>query len=169
MTTVSRPIPSNQGLSNGINVRRTCPGRKRQHQYRRQHERPVKLSDRHSEQEAKLPNGVDITDYGNGWLKVTWNAVTGDAKGGSDIKNYIVQWKSGTDDYSTTKQATPTESPYTITNLTNGTLYTVRVRAVNETYRNDPSDDPDDGSNEDTETPRTIPEKPDRSRSHFGG
>ena len=106
------------------------------------------------------PTGVDITDYGNGWLKVTWNAVTGDAKGGSDIKNYIVQWKSGTDDYSTTKQATPTESPYTITNLTNGTLYTVRVRAVNETYPNDPSDDPDDGSNEDSETPRTIPEKP---------
>ena len=105
------------------------------------------------------PTGVDITDYGNGWLKVTWNAVTGDAKGGSDIKNYIVQWKSGTDDYSTTKQATPTESPYTITNLTNGTLYTVRVRAVNETYPNDPSDDPDDGSNEDSETPRTIPDE----------
>ena len=105
------------------------------------------------------PTGVDITDYGDGWLEVTWNAVTGTDTGGSAIKNYIVQWKSGAN-YDTTKQATPTESPYTITNLTNGTLHTVRVRVVNETYPNDPSDDPDDGSNEDSETPRTIPEKP---------
>ena len=106
------------------------------------------------------PTGVDITDYGNKWLKVTWDAVIDEVTGGSDIKNYIVQWKSGTDDYNTTNQATPEESPYTITNLDNGTLYTVRVLAVNETYPNDPSDDPDDGSNEDSETPRTIPEKP---------
>ena len=103
------------------------------------------------------PTGVDITDYGNKWLKVTWDAVIDEATGGSDIKNYIVQWKSGTDDYDTTNQATPEESPYTITNLDNGTLYTVRVRAVNETYPNDPSDNPNDGSNEDSETPRTIP------------
>ena len=106
------------------------------------------------------PSGVDITDYGNGWLEVTWTAVMDEFTGGSPIKNYIVQWKSGTDDYSTTKQATPTESPYKITNLKNGTEYTVRVLAVNETYPNDPSDDPDDGTNEDKETPRTIPGPP---------
>ena len=106
------------------------------------------------------PTGVDITDYGDGWLEVTWNAVTGTDTGGSDIKNYIVQWKSGTDDYDTTNQATPEESPYTITNLDNGTLYTVRVLAVNETYPNDPSDDPEDGTNEDSETPRTKPQPP---------
>ena len=106
------------------------------------------------------PTGVDITDYGNGWLEVTWTAVMDEFTGGSPIKNYIVQWKSGTDDYSTTKQATPTESPYKITNLKNGTEYTVRVLAVNETYPNDPSDDPDDGTNEDKETPRTKPKPP---------
>ena len=106
------------------------------------------------------PTGVDITDYGNKWLKVTWDAVIDEATGGSDIKNYIVQWKSGTDDYDTTNQATPEESPYTITNLDNGTLYTVRVLAVNETYPNDPSDDPEDGTNEDSETPRTKPQPP---------
>ena len=105
------------------------------------------------------PTGVDITDYGNGWLKVTWTAVTGEATGGSAIKNYIVQWKSGPD-YDTTNQATPAASPYTITNLENGTEYTVRLLAVNETYPNDPSDDPGDGTNEYSETPRTIPEKP---------
>ena len=105
------------------------------------------------------PTGVDITDYGDGWLEVTWNAVTGTGTGGSDIKNYIVQWKSRAN-YDTTNQATPTTSPYKITNLENGTPYTVRVLAVNETYSDDPSDDPGDGTNEDTETPRTIPGPP---------
>ena len=103
---------------------------------------------------------MDITDYGDGWLEVTWDAVTAEATGGSDIKNYIVQWKSGTDDYDTTDQATPNTSPYIITNLKNGILYTVRVLAVNETYPNDPSADPGDGSNEDSETPRTKPKPP---------
>ena len=108
------------------------------------------------------PTGVDITDYGDGWLEVTWNAVTGTGTGGSDIKNYIVQWKSGTDGYDTTNQATPppTETTHKITNLENGTPYTVRLLAVNETYPNAPSDDPGDGTNEDTETPRTKPKPP---------
>ena len=90
------------------------------------------------------PTGVDITDYGDGWLEVTWNAVTG--TGGSPIKNYIVQWKSEAN-YDTTNQAMPppTETTYKITNLENGTEYTMRLLAVNETYPNDPSDDPDDG------------------------
>ena len=107
------------------------------------------------------PTGVDITDYGDGWLEVTWNAVTGTDTGGSDIKNYIVQWKSGAN-YDTTNQATPppTKTTYKITNLKNGTEYTVRLLAVNETYPNDPSDDPGDGTNEDKETPRTKPKPP---------
>ena len=105
------------------------------------------------------PTGVDITDYGDGWLEVTWNAVTGTGTGGSPIKNYIVQWKSGAN-YDTTNQATPADSPYTITNLENGTEYTVRLLAVNETYPNDPSADPGDGTNEDKETPRTKPKPP---------
>ena len=103
------------------------------------------------------PTGVDITDFGNKWLKVEWDAVIDEATGGSPINNYIVQWKFGTNDYDTTNQATPAASPYTITNLTNGTEYTVRLLAVNETYPNDPSVDPRDGTNEDKETPRTIP------------
>ena len=105
------------------------------------------------------PTGVDITDYGNGWLEVTWTAVMDEFTGGSPIKNYIVQWKSGTNDYDTTNQATPAASPYTITNLMNGTEYTVRLLAVNETYPNDPSVDPRDGTNVDSGTPRTIPDE----------
>ena len=106
------------------------------------------------------PTGVVITDYGDSWLEVTWTALMGTDTGGSPIKNYIVQWKFGTNNYDTTNQATPAASPYKITNLENGTPYTVRLLAVNETYPRDPSDDPDDGTNEDTETPKTIPEKP---------
>ena len=105
------------------------------------------------------PTGVDITNFGNKWLKVEWDAVIDEATGGSAIKNYIVQWKSGAN-YDTTNQATPAASPYTITNLTNGIEYTVRLLAVNETYANDPSVDPDDGTNEDKETPRTKPKPP---------
>ena len=107
------------------------------------------------------PTGVDITEYGDGWLEVTWTAVTGTDTGGSDIKNYIVQWRSGAN-YDTTNQATPppTKTTYKITNLKNGTPYTVRVLAVNETYPNDPSNDPGDGTNEDSETPRTKPQPP---------
>ena len=105
------------------------------------------------------PTGVDITDFGNKWLKVEWDAVTGADTGGSPINNYIVQWKFGTNDYDTTNQATPAASPYTITNLMNGTEYTVRLLAVNETYPNDPSVDPRDGTNVDSGTPRTIPDE----------
>ncbi len=101
------------------------------------------------------PTGVDITDHGDGWLEVTWTALTGDATGGSPIKNYIVQWKSGAN-YDTTNQGTPTVSPYKITNLENGTPYTVRVLGVNEANP-DTSGDPSD---EVTETPRTIPGPP---------
>ena len=98
---------------------------------------------------------MDITDYGDGWLEVTWTALTGDATGGSPIKNYIVQWKSGAN-YDTTNQGTPTTSPYKITNLNNGTPYTVRVLGVNEAN----PDTPGDPSEEVTETPRTIPGPP---------
>ena len=112
----------------------------------------------------KAPPKVDISDYGNKWLEVTWDAVTDTDTdintGGSPIKNYIVQWKSGSDGYNTIDQAAPSTSPHRITNLKNGTEYTVRVLTVNEAYPNDPSDDPGDGSNEDSETPRTIPEAP---------
>ena len=98
------------------------------------------------------PTNVDVSDYGDKWLEVTWAEPTD--KGGLDAEtSYIVQWKWGTNDYSETNQATPATSPHKITNLQNGTRYTVRVLAENPRGKSNPS-------NEDSETPRTIPDAP---------
>ena len=98
------------------------------------------------------PTNVDVSDYGDKWLEVTWTEPTD--KGGLDAEtSYIVQWKWGTNDYSETNQATPATSPHKITNLQNGTRYTVRVLAENPRGKSNPS-------NEDSETPRTIPDAP---------
>ena len=103
----------------------------------------------------KPPTITDIT-HGHQKLTITWTAPTGADTGGSDITGYIVQWKKGTDPYNATNQATPPASPYEITNLLNGTEYTVRVFAVNESYPDEPSDE----SNEMTGTPSTKPQPP---------
>ena len=69
--------------------------------------------------------GVVVTS-GNAGLLVNWAAV-GNATG------YKVQWKSGTESYDTTRQATITSgstTSHTIPNLTNGTEYTVQVTAT---------------------------------------
>ena len=51
--------------------------------------------------------------------------------GGSAITGYHVQWKSGSQAFSSSRQATVTTESYTRTGLTNGTEYDFRVRAVN--------------------------------------
>ena len=69
--------------------------------------------------------GVMI-EPGNGQLVVQWTAV-------DNATGYEVQWKSGVQSYHSTRQAavTPgTTTDYTIPSLTNGTAYTVRVRAT---------------------------------------
>ena len=57
-------------------------------------------------------------------LSVSWSAVTGAA-------SYKVQWKSGTQEYASSREATPTGTTHTIPSLTNNTQYTLRVAAVN--------------------------------------
>ena len=57
-------------------------------------------------------------------LSVSWSAVTGAA-------SYKVQWKSGTQEYGSSRQAAPTGTTHTIPSLTNNTQYTLRVAAVN--------------------------------------
>ena len=66
---------------------------------------------------------------------------------------YIVQWKWGTNDYSTANQVNPATSPQKITNLANGTEYTVHVLAENTRGKSGPS-------NEATGTPKTKPQPP---------
>ena len=68
--------------------------------------------------------GVSVA-AGNGQLAVSWTAV-------DNATGYKVQWKSGSENYNdTTRQATITSTTsHTIPNLTNGTVYEVRVIAT---------------------------------------
>ena len=57
---------------------------------------------------------------------------TAPSDGGSAITGYHFQWKSGNQSYSTTtRYQAQTSRTYTVTSLTNGTLYSFRARAVN--------------------------------------
>ena len=71
---------------------------------------------------------TNVQASGNAELTVTWDAPD---DGGSAITGYTVQWKSGTQSYNTTRQATVTTTTHTIGSLTNDTTYTLRVKATN--------------------------------------
>ena len=63
----------------------------------------------------------------NAALDVSWTATTG-------ASSYKIQWKSSSDTGwdATNRQTTSTNASVTISSLTNGTTYTVRVAAVND-------------------------------------
>ena len=79
------------------------------------------------------PTGLSVaTGSQAGELDAAWQAPS--SNGGSPITGYKVQWKVSTgswDDASDVFQATPTGTSYTITDLTGGTEYSVRVMATN--------------------------------------
>ena len=58
-------------------------------------------------------------------LSVNWTAPSG------TVTRYTVQWKSGSSEYDTTNQATPTGTSYIISGLANDTQYILRVAAKN--------------------------------------
>ena len=66
-------------------------------------------------------------------LDVTWQAPS--SNGGSEVTGYKVQWKEATDSWDTAadvSEATETGTTYTITDLTGGVEYAVRVMATND-------------------------------------
>ena len=89
---------------------------------------------------------TNVLASGNAELTVTWDAPD---DGGSAITGYTVQWKSGTQNYNTTRQATVTTTTHTIPTLTNDTTYTLRVKATNANG--------DSGWTETTATPLSGP------------
>ena len=80
--------------------------------------------------------GVTLTTPASGQIAVSWTAVT-------SADGYKVQWKSGNEDWSSTRQNTVTSgttTTSTISNLTVGTDYDVRVIATKGAKEGDPSD-----------------------------
>ena len=84
------------------------------------------------------PGGLAVAtaEGRQGELTVSWSAPASD--GGAGVTGYRVQWKSGTEAYdgseASTRQAVlgdPAILSHTVTELTVGTAYTVRVLAVN--------------------------------------
>ena len=92
------------------------------------------------------PRAVRLAPGVTGELDVAW--VQPESDGGADITGYTVQWKESSDSWDTegdvseaTVTETTTEVSYTITGLTDGTGYTVRVIATNSVGDGNPSDD----------------------------
>ncbi len=92
------------------------------------------------------PQSLNVSPDDTGTLDVSWEAPASD--GGSAITGYKVQWKSGSEDYGgsagSTRQAEitdPASRTHTITGLTDGVEYAVRVIAVNDVGDGPPSDE----------------------------
>ena len=92
------------------------------------------------------PQSLNVSPDDTGTLDVSWEAPASD--GDSAITGYKVQWKSGSEDYDgsagSTRQAEitdPASRTHTITGLTDGVEYAVRVIAVNDVGDGPPSDE----------------------------
>ena len=94
------------------------------------------------------PESVETT-HGDAELKIDWSVPSND--GGEEITRYVIQWKSGEEDYSDSRklQTEADQTSATITDLINGTEYTLRMYAVNSLGNGTPV--------EVTATPSTIP------------
>ncbi len=78
------------------------------------------------------PRSVDVQTSSSDQLSVSWEAPAFD--GGSDITGYTIQWREATatwDSSADLSSAATTANSYTISSLSPGTEYTVRVMATN--------------------------------------
>ena len=113
---------------------------------------------RESETPRTIPGAV--TDLGvisgDEELTVSWVAPTTENNGGAAVKRYVLQWKSGNEEYDpdSSRQTTTTDVSKVLKNLSNGILYSIRVRADN--------DETADNYNweEATGTPMSVPGAP---------
>ena len=82
------------------------------------------------------PGNVAAVAAGSGKLAVSWSASASD--GGSPIEDYRIQWKSGSQQYDTSRQTSVVAetnsqtNAHTIAGLTNGVEHSVRVVAHNQ-------------------------------------
>ena len=87
------------------------------------------------------PTGVEVAISGEDGdaLDVSWTAP--EESGTSDVTGYVVQWKSGDDDYSADNQSSVDDTSASVADLTQGDTYTFRVAAVSDDGRGDWSDE----------------------------
>ncbi|ROS31032.1 fibronectin type III domain-containing protein [Cellulomonas sp. PhB150] len=90
--------------------------------------------------------GTPTVEFGDGRLDVSWNVPDSQ---GSPVTSYTVELTGGT-----TTTVTEVSTRHTFTGLSNGTSYTVRVRAHND------APDPSGWSPSASETPAGVPEAP---------
>ena len=84
----------------------------------------IRISGEQNAPERVVPTG----DEGINRVDLMWPAPN---DGGSPITRYEVQWRSGNQNFSSSRQTDVTVLAYARTGLMNGTTYTFRVRAVN--------------------------------------
>ena len=87
-----------------------------------------------------VPGHLNVFPHDAGVLDVYWEAPASD--GGSDITGYKVQWKESADSWDTpadVSEATASGTIHTITGLTDGVEYSVRVLATNGVGDSPPS------------------------------
>ena len=96
--------------------------------------------------EPDAPQNLNVSLHGTGALHLSWEAPSWDldtwfdesenlGDGGSSITGYNVQWKESAGSWNTpadVSEATVAAATHTITRLTNGLEYTVRVLATND-------------------------------------
>ena len=87
------------------------------------------------------PTGVAAAVSGDDGdaLDVSWTAP--EDSGSSDVTGYVVQWKSGDDDYSEDNQSSVDDASANFGDLTQGDTYTFRVAAVSDDGQSDWSDE----------------------------
>ena len=87
-----------------------------------------------------VPGHLNVSSQDTGALDVYWEAPASD--GGSDVTGYRVQWKKTTGSWDTAadvSEATVTGTTHTITGLTDGVEYRVRVMGMNDVGEGLPS------------------------------
>ena len=79
----------------------------------------------------EAPSGLRIVP-GSNQMELSWEAPVDD--GGSSIRGYVVEWKSGDEDYDESRRTViddPSSNSHTVTGLTEGVEHTLRVTAFN--------------------------------------
>ena len=87
-----------------------------------------------------IPTGFSVLQGNSGTLNVSWQTPISD--GGSAITGYTIQWKAASGNWTVpadVSKATATGTTHTITGLTDGTPYTVRIIATNQVGNGEPT------------------------------